>query len=110
MAGTSRGAKIIMRRTFGAADGKEAKKQHYGFVKNTFRELKSGVKSWSEITREDWQFVEAEKRCAYCGSTEELVKEHIVPRSLRLKPECEICDTIQGIHNQVWACKACNSI
>ena len=43
-------AKIIARRAFGAADGKEAKKQHYGFVKQTFRELKSGVKSWSEIS------------------------------------------------------------
>jgi len=49
-------AKIIARRAFGVPDGKEAKKQHYGFVKQTFRELKSGVKPWSEITREDWPF------------------------------------------------------
>ena len=28
---------------------------------------------------------------------------------LRIKPECEICDKIQGIHNQVWACRQCNS-
>jgi hypothetical protein len=46
-------AKIIARRAFGAADGKEAKKQSYGFIKKTFEELKSGAKSWSEITRED---------------------------------------------------------
>jgi len=26
-------AKIVARRAFGAADGKEAKKQHYGFIK-----------------------------------------------------------------------------
>jgi len=83
---------------------------HSIFVKETFQYLKSGIKSWSEITREDWQLVEAEKRCAYCGSTEELVKEHIVPRSLRVRPECENCDTIQGIHNQVWACRTCNSL
>jgi hypothetical protein len=44
-------AKIIARRVFGAADRKEAKKYNYGFVKETFRDLKSGVKSWSEITR-----------------------------------------------------------
>lgn len=70
-------AKIIARRAFSVSDGKEAKKQHYGFVKQAFRELKSGIKSWSEITREDpclkragagWQFVEAEKRCVYCGA------------------------------------------
>ena len=103
-------AKIIAMRAFSAPNGKEAKKRHYGFVKNTFRELKSGAKSWSEITREDRQLVEAEKRCVYCGSEIDLHWEHIVPRSLRLKPECENCDTIQGIHNQVWACRECNSL
>jgi hypothetical protein len=75
-------AKIIARRAFDAADGKEAKGRHYGFIKKTFLELKSGVKSWSEITREDWQFVEAEKKCMYCGSESGLSREHIVPKSL----------------------------
>ena len=37
--------KIIVRRAFGAADGKEAKAQSYGLIKNKFRELKSGAKS-----------------------------------------------------------------
>ena len=103
-------AKIVARRAFAAADGKEAKKQHYGFIKNTFRELKSGVKSWSEITREDWQFVEAEKRCVYCGSESDLHREHIVPKSLAIRPECKTCDVIQGIHNQIWACAGCNCL
>jgi len=103
-------AKIVARRAFGAADGKEAKRQHYGFIKKTFRELKSGAKSWSEITREDWQFVEAEKRCVYCGNESDLHREHIVPKSLRIRPECEGCDVIQGIHNQIWACSQCNSL
>ena len=44
-------AKIIARRAFGATDGKEAKVQSYGLIKNKFRELKSGAISWSEITR-----------------------------------------------------------
>jgi len=101
-------AKIIARSAFSAIDGKEAKKQSYGFIKNTFRELQSGVKQWSEITREDWQLVEVEKKCIYCGNTENIVKEHIVPKSLRIKPQCESCETIQGIHNQVWACGRCN--
>lgn len=65
-------AKIMARRAFAAADGKEAKKRHYGFIKKTFRELKNGAKSWSDIMREDWQFVEAEKRCIYCGSEADL--------------------------------------
>jgi hypothetical protein len=54
-------AKIIARRAFSLSNGKEAKKLHYGFIKKTFRELKEGNKSWSEITREDWQFVESKK-------------------------------------------------
>jgi len=102
-------AKIIARSAFGVSDGKEAKRQHYGFIKQTFRELKSGVKSWSEITREDWQFVESEKKCIYCGTKSYIHREHIVPRSLQIKPECGTCDKIQGIHNQVWACRHCNS-
>jgi 5-methylcytosine-specific restriction endonuclease McrA len=102
-------AKIIARRAFSMPDGKEAKKQHYGFIKKTFLELKNGTKSWSEITREDWQFVKSEKKCIYCGTKSDLHKEHIIPRSLRIKPECRTCDKIQGIHNQVWACKQCNS-
>jgi len=47
-------AKIIAKRAFNSSDGKEAKRKHYGFIKKTFRELKSGTKSWSGITREDW--------------------------------------------------------
>jgi ribosomal protein S27AE len=102
-------AKIIVRRASGAADGKEAKAVSYGLIKNKFRELKSGKISWSEITREDKQLVEAEKKCIYCGAEGDLHWEHIVPKSLRLKPECEECETIQGIHNQIWACGRCNS-
>jgi hypothetical protein len=98
-------AKIIGKRAL----GESAKKDHFGFINKTYQDLKSGVKSWSEITREDWQFVEAEKKCIYCGNENELHREHIVPRSLRIRPECEACDTIQGIHNQIWACSICNS-
>jgi ribosomal protein S27AE len=103
-------AKIIARSAFRSGNGKLAKREHYGFIKKTFRELRNGTKSWSDITREDWQFVESEKRCAYCGSEESLQKEHIVPRSIRINPRCPDCDVIQGIHNQVWACSKCNTI
>lgn len=103
-------AKIIVRRASGATNGKEAKAQSYGLIKNKFRELKTGKISWSEITREDKQFVEAEKKCVYCGVEGDLNWEHIVPKSLRIKPECQTCETIQGIHNQIWACRQCNSM
>ena len=102
-------AKIIARSAFSTSDGKEAKKRHYGFIKKTFLELKNGTKSWSGITREDWQFVESEKKCIYCGTKSDLHREHIIPKSLRIKPECGTCDKIQSIHNQVWVCRQCNS-
>lgn len=102
-------AKLITRSIFRVPDGQEVKKLHYGFIKKTFKELKTGLKSWSEITREDWQFVETEKKCVYCGSMDELQKEHIIPKSIRIKSECVKCERIQGIHNQIWACKRCNS-
>ncbi len=102
-------AKIIARRAFSTLDGVKAKQQHYGFIKRTFQELRSGVKSWSDIMREDWQLVESEKECIYCGAESDLSREHIVPKSLEIRVECKTCDTIQGIHNQVWACKRCNS-
>jgi hypothetical protein len=102
-------AKIIAKSAFSAPDGKKAKKQHYGFIKKTFNQLKSGAKSWSEITREDWQFIESEKHCIYCGNKDSLHREHIVPKSPHIKTTCKICEKIQGIHNQVWACTQCNS-
>jgi hypothetical protein len=102
-------AKIIAKSAFHMPDGESAKKQHYGFIKQTFRQLQNGQKNWSKISREDWQLVEAEKKCAYCGAGEPLAKEHIVPKSLKIKPACASCDDIQSIHNQVWACQNCNS-
>jgi 5-methylcytosine-specific restriction endonuclease McrA len=102
-------AKIIAKRAFSCADGEAAKRGHYGFIKKTFRDLQSGAMSWSDILREDWQFVESDKQCVYCGASQSLTREHIVPRTLHIKPECATCDRIQGIHNQVWACSSCNS-
>jgi len=102
-------AKIIAKRAFSALDGKEAKQKHYGFIKKKFRELKNGIISWSEITREDWQFIQSEKKCIYCGTEHNLHKEHIVPRSLCIKPQCKTCKVILQIHNQIWACRECNS-
>lgn len=101
-------AKIIAKSSFDHKDGKEAKKHSFGFIRKTFRQLQSGEKSWSNIMREDWQFVESDKVCIYCGCTEDLQREHIVPKSINIKPECKECERILGIHNQIWACKKCN--
>lgn len=102
-------AKIIAKKALKVGDGKVAKRDHYGFISRVFTDLMSGKMSWSDITREDWQFVEAEKVCIYCGSSNEISKEHIVLKTLRIKEDCLNCPTIQRIHNQIWACKNCNS-
>jgi hypothetical protein len=78
-------AKIIACSAFGYANGTEAKKKNYGFIKTTFRQLSSGKKTWSNIEREDWQLVESDKECAYCGRTVDFAREHIVPQSLLIK-------------------------
>jgi hypothetical protein len=101
-------SKIIAKAAFKLSDGREAKKSAYGFIKNTFRELQSGKIVWSEITREDWQFVGSEKNCIYCGSSENMHKEHIVPKSIKINERCSECERILQIHNQIWACADCN--
>ncbi|MFZ2783947.1 MAG: HNH endonuclease [Sediminibacterium sp.] len=101
-------AKIIVRSMTDAATGIEAKRNNYGIIKNKFRALKSGEISWSDILREDKQAIEAGQVCAYCGATESLQWEHIVPKSISIKPECKTCERILGIHNQVYACASCN--
>lgn len=102
-------AKLIVRSSFNYKNGGEAKKKSYGLIKNKFRELRDGTIKWSTITREDKQFTESNIACIYCGNEENLQWEHIVPKSLKIKTECGNCDVIQHIHNQVKACRGCNS-
>lgn len=98
-------AKIIAK----SALGPDAKKSAYGFIKTRFRELRDDEMKWSAILREDKQLVEAEKKCVYCGATKDLQWEHIVPRSILINERCPECNRVQGIHNQIWACRSCNT-
>jgi len=76
----------------------------YGFVTQKFKELQSGKIKWSDILRED---LKIEKKCVYCGSTENLSKDHIIPPK-KLNPPAD-CKLLFEIHNIIWACKGCNS-
>jgi 5-methylcytosine-specific restriction endonuclease McrA len=102
-------AKLIARAAFNCKDGKEAKVKCYGFIKDVFKKLKSDKMAWSEITREDKQLIKADKECVYCGKKKNLSWEHIVPKSLKITDNCPTCDKLHGIHNQIYACKSCNS-
>jgi hypothetical protein len=97
-------AKLVARSAFKLPDGHEAKARCYGFIKNVFRELQAGTKSWSDVTREDWQLVDSEKKCAYCESTDNLAREALV-----ITDRCPSCTKIQATYNQIWVCKSCNS-
>ena len=97
-------SKIIAKSAFGP----DSKLKDYGFIKNTFRELVNSEKKWSEIIREDKQFVQTEKKCIYCGTYENLQWEHIVPKSIKINERCPTCDKVQGIHNMIWSCMECN--
>lgn len=101
-------AKIIACSAFKCENGKEAKKENYGFIKKKFLDLQGGKLKWSDILREDLQFVEKEKVCIYCGSDSNIQKEHIVPKSLKINERCSSCNNIQEIHNFIWACQKCN--
>jgi len=102
-------AKIIARAAFHSKNGIIAKRHNYGFIKKTLKQLQTGEKKWSDITREDKEFVQSEKECIYCGSKKDLTFEHIVPKTLHINSMCPTCAKLQGIHNMVWACQSCNS-
>lgn len=102
-------SKIIVKSAFEHENGESAKRENFGLINNKFKELKTGKIKWSDILREDIEFVESEKKCIYCGGTEKITKDHIIPKTFSINEKCNSCDAIQGIHNIIWACNSCNS-
>lgn len=102
-------AKIIVKSAKQYNDGKSAKNNDFGLIRVKYNELITGKIKWSDILREDIQFVNSEKVYAYCGSNQNISKDHIVPRTLNITEKCFSCDKIQSIHNIIFACKSCNS-
>lgn len=102
-------SKLIARSAFKIPDGETAKRKHYGFIKNTFKDMKEGKKRWSQITSEDKQLESEDNRCVYCGAeSEHLQREHIVPQAIAINLECADCPRIREIHNMVLACPKCS--
>ena len=71
--------------------------------------LDTGARDWSVITHDDSLLAGPERKCAYCGKTTDLSHEHLVSSSLAINEKCPNCDTIQTLHNKVWACRTCNA-
>jgi hypothetical protein len=81
---------------------------NYGFVVSRYKKLKSGEMQWSSTVRDRRKEWEKGKVCAYCGATEDLTIEHIIPIS-RAGVDPRVCNLLDSSDNCVWACATCNS-
>lgn len=73
--------------------------KNYGFIVNRYKALETGKIKMSPIDREDKKLI-GHKKCIYCGSPRHLSFDHLIPKS-KGGPD--------NIHNQVLACKKCNT-
>jgi hypothetical protein len=84
-------AKLISRSAFG--------KVNYQFVSNRFKALCSGEIEMSGTIREWEKESELAKACVFCGSTQNLHRDHLIPRSRGGSDSAD---------NMVWSCSVCN--
>ncbi|MFB6267822.1 MAG: HNH endonuclease [Halodesulfurarchaeum sp.] len=74
---------------------------NYGFIMDRMQKLAAGEIEMSDVVREDrYQLQDGFEECIYCGATENLTFDHLVPTS-EGGPDI--------ISNQVPACQSCNS-
>jgi len=71
----------------------------WGFVMSSYKKLKDNKIHPSAILRENKKFYYSERVCAYCGSSECLEWDHIIP-------QIKCC--LDNFDNQILACKSCN--
>jgi hypothetical protein len=73
----------------------------YPFIMNRFMKLKNGEMKFSNISKDDAEQMKRERACIYCGCTENLTFDHIIPTS-KGGPDIP--------SNLVLACSNCNSL
>jgi len=83
-------------------------KNNYGFVISRYKKLKSGEMKWSSSIRDHQKEWEKGRICVYCGATENLTIDHIIPVS-RAGVDPRVRSLLDSPDNCVWACKKCNS-
>jgi hypothetical protein len=81
---------------------------NYGFVVSRYKKLESGEMVWSSSVRDYEKELDKGRICIYCGSTEGLSTDHIVPIS-RAGVDPRIIAVVDSSDNCVCACKKCNS-
>ncbi|HUH99275.1 MAG TPA: HNH endonuclease [Anaerolineales bacterium] len=81
---------------------------NYGFVISRYKKLESGEMSWLSSTRDYEKALEKGRVCVYCGATDNLSTDHIIPIS-RAGVDPRIAALLDSSDNCVTACKTCNS-
>lgn len=81
---------------------------NYGFVVSRYKKLKSGEMTWSSTARDWWKELEKGPVCVYCGATQNLSEDHIIPKS-RAGVDPRISSLLESSDNRVAACRKCNS-
>ncbi len=81
---------------------------NYGFVISRYKKLKTGEIEWSSSIRDHQREWEKGKVCAYCGATQNLTLDHIIPQS-RGTIDPRVRNLLDSPDNCVWACRTCNS-
>jgi len=74
--------------------------KNYGFIMSRYQKLKKGEMEMSGLVRDERKMYVCEHCCIYCGSTDHLSLDHIIPVSKGGPDEGS---------NLVWACRSCNS-
>jgi hypothetical protein len=82
------------------ADSAGFGRNSYGFVMDRFKKLDSGEIEWSTSIREWVHERETPRQCIYCGSTQNITTDHLIPLS-RGGPDHP--------DNAIWSCMTCNS-
>jgi hypothetical protein len=81
---------------------------NYGFVVSRYKKLKSGEMQWSSSMRDYQKSLEKGKVCTYCGATENLTMDHLIPAS-RAGVDPRVKSLLESVDNCILACKKCNS-
>jgi hypothetical protein len=81
---------------------------NWGFVVSRYKKLSSGEMKWSTSVRDYQKERDKRNMCIYCGSTENISTDHIIPMS-RAGIDQRIVKLLDSRDNCVDACKSCNA-
>jgi len=78
----------------------EYTRQHFMIRAHLYKGLRTGSMAPRTFLRDQQIRMRLPQECIYCGSTERLSIDHIIPTNLGGE---------DGSDNSIWACRSCNS-